>query len=229
VLEREYLVDYVALPLTAAAAVEQGWTVEDACQQGLGRSAEGPFKESLHLWFDRAGDLMGYGARVPSGATAPWRRVGDHFELDLIFRDPEAACGQGPAAEPGSIGDRVLVSGGDGTWTALPQTRDEALAAGDFIDAGPCWTDMGYHIPFRAPGADPQLFSPAVPMHTGDGSRLTGINTPTGAEQLPPFEHFAPDHGGPAYGLHLYFIDHRGVCGGSPTLAPFPPAAPVAV
>lgn len=230
VLEIEYSKQYAALPLSADEATEQGWTVESSCKPGLGRSAEGPYSDSLHLYFDQAGALMGYGARVPSGVTTPWKQIGDHYELDVLFRDPSSACGDGPAAVPGSIGDRLLLIAEDGSQTELPQTRDEALARGDFMDAGPCWTDMGYHLPFKAPGAETGTFSPAIPMHSGDGSRLTGLNTPTAASQsTPPFEHFLPGHGGPAYGLHLYFIDNRGVCGDSPTLAPFPPAHAMAV
>merc|ERR1712127_372428 len=100
-------------------------------------------------------------------------------------------------------------------------TQPEALGGG-FKDGGPCWTDMVYPL-----GGAGRLVSPAVPMYSGDGSHLTGMNLPATvallSQRTPPFEHFASGHGGPlpVYGFHVFFIDNVGVCGNFPTLAPF--------
>lgn len=229
VLEHRYLQNYTTLPLTAEDAVAQGWKVSDACQPGVGRRAEGGHGcGALHIWFDKAGALMGYGNSVKHGVAAPpWRRVGSllsgHYEIDYLFRDPAAACGDGPAAVPGSIGDRLLLLTDLDSPVSLPLTQKEAVEA-NFKDAGPCWTDMGYHMIYPKAGASLPFFSPVMPMYTGDGLRLTGVNTPTlWPQDVPPSEHFTKGHGGPTYGLHLYFTEHKGVCGAAPTLPPFPP------
>jgi len=232
VLEQKYLETYITLPLTAEDAIAEGWKVEDICRPRVGRRAEGgPSSGSLHLWFDKAGALMGAGGQANHGvATPPWRRIGSllsgHYEIDYLFRDPEAACGDGAAAVPGSIGDRLLLVSEDiAAPIPLPLTQKEANASG-FTDAGPCWTDMGYHMIYPKAGASLPFFSPVMPMYTGDGLRLTGVNTPVlWPQDVPPAEHFAMGHGGPVYGLHLYFIETKGVCGDAPTLPPFPKKA----
>jgi len=208
-LEIEYLKEYRSLPLTTSVAVAEAWQVEDECHGGLGRRAtHADSFGSLRLWFDRAGAVMGYGV-----STAESR------DIDFLLRDPAAACGEGAAAVPGSIGDRLLVVV-EGTTVQMPLSRDEATAA-DFPVAGPCWTDMGQHTIYP----DYTLPLVVMPMFTGDGLHLTGMNSPSRAtEQTPSFEKFEEGRGGPVHGHHVYFSEHVGVCGDAPTLAPFPPA-----
>lgn len=181
--------------------------------------------------------VMGYGLSVKEGVAAPpWRRIGGrftkgtHFEIDFLFRDPAVACGLDAVAVPGSIGDRLLLVTDPDGHDSLPLTRNEAVAS-NFTDSGPCWSDMGYHMVYPKAGASLPIFSPVIPIYTGDGTRLTGMNTPALlAQPTPPFEHFLKGHGGPAYGLHIYFMENKGCCGDAPTLPPFPPApAPIAV
>lgn len=225
VLENHYLQKYTTLPLTAKDAAAQGFEVSDTCQSGLGhRANNGTFR----IWYDKAGAVMGYGLTVFHGvATPPWRAVGSlfsgsrHYEMDYLFRDPAAACEDGNAAVPGSIGDRLLLVTDSGAPVELPLTQSEAAAA-NFKDGKPCWTDMGHHMVYPHGGAS-LPFSPVMTMYSGDGSRLTGVNTPILFPQsTPPSEYFHMGHGGPVYGQHVYFIDTKGVCGTAPTLAPFP-------
>lgn len=238
-VEVEYLQTYKSLPLSADEAAAQGWQVEDTCLDGFGRRAEsGDFGGELHIWYDLAGAVMGYGGSTPRGlgkyifATPPWRRVNSKYEIDFLFRDPSSACGNGAAAVAGSIGDRLLMVVDGAEPLSIPLNQPEALSSG-FKDGGPCWTDMGYHMVHPLGGVK-RFLSPAVPMYSGDGSHLTGVNLPATvavfSQRTPPFEHFASGQGGPVpvYGFHVFFIDNVGVCGDFPTLAPFDLKAHVA-
>ena len=223
VLENHYLQTFTKLPLTAKDAAAQGFEVLDTCQSGLGHRAN---NGTFHIWYDSSGAVMGYGLTVFHGvATPPWRSVGSMFspkyEIDYLFREPAAACEAGNAAVPGSIGDRLLLVTDKGAPVELPLTQPEAVAA-KFKDGGLCWTDMGKHMVYPHGGAL-LPFSPVMTMYSGDGTRLTGVNTPTlWPQSTPPSEFFRMGHGGPVYGQHVYFIDTKGVCGTAPTLPPFP-------
>jgi len=223
VLEIEYFEEYTTLPLTVQDAVSQGWEVSQQCQEGLGlRATGGAHSGSMHLWFDTHGAVMGYGVRISCKnplfckTTGFWRKVDKQLQLDFLFRSPEQACSDVPSAVPGSIGDRLLMVTDGGEPVVFPSTQPDAVAAG-YKDAGPCWTDMGYHMLHSV-----NTIGPVIPLYTGDGTHLQAMNTPSIlSRSTPPFEYFPIGHGGPVHGLHVYFSEHKGTCGNYPTLAPF--------
>lgn len=230
VLEIEYLKKYDDLPINAKDAESQGWQIQDSCLEGMGRRAEGPYNNSLHLWYDLSGAVMGYGISVAHGvSTPPWRKIGGLFnyrlELDFLFREPQAACNDVPSAVPGSIGDRLLLvqNGHPATEPVeFPLTQPDAKSS-KFIDGGDCWSHMGKHMAYSHAGLIPPVLGPVVPVYMGDGTqRLQGLNTPSFVPQpTPPFEYFPLNGGGPVHGHHVYFRDHMSVCGDAPTKPPF--------
>lgn len=232
VLEETYLQKYHDLPLTDQAAMAEGWQFDDTCEEGLGRRASGgPHSGPLHIWYDRSGAVMGYGVRIkPNLGTLivprPWKRVGSEFQMDFLFREPSAACSDVASAVPGSIGDRLLVVDGE-DHVQFPMTQPGAVEAG-FMDAGPCWTDMGYHMIYNH-WLIPPMIGPIMGLYSGDGTQLQGINSPSlnPRKETPPYEYFDLHHGGPVHGFHVYFREHVGSCGDAPTKPPFDKAAVV--
>lgn len=234
VLEETYLEKYHDLPLTAQDAMTEGWQIDDTCEQGLGRRASGgPHSGPLHIWYDRSGAVMGYGVRITPHLPAlivphPWKKVGSELQMDFLFREPEAACSDVASAVSGSIGDRLLVVVPGGEPVQFPMTQPDSIAAG-FHDAGPCWTDMGYHMIYNH-WLTPPIIGPIMGLYSGDGDQiLQGMNSPSlvPRNEVPPYEWFDLHHGGPVHGFHVYFREHVGSCGDAPTKPPFDKAAVV--
>lgn len=147
----------------------------------------------------------------------PWKKN----KIDFLFRSQEEACSDVPSAVAGSIGDRLLMVPDGDSPVEFPLTQPDARAAG-FINAGPCWTDMGHHMIYPHLLHLAGIIGPVMALYSGDGVQLQGMNTPSLlSRSTPPFEDFDAKHGGPAHGLHVYFRDHKGSCGAAPTLAPF--------
>jgi len=233
VLEETYLGKYDNLPLTASDALAEGWEVDDSCEDGLGRRASGgPHSGKLHIWYDKNGDVMGYGVRIkPNLGTLivphPWKRVGKEFQMDFLFREKEAACGHGTSAVRGSIGDRLMIDVDGGEPVEFPLTLSGAKQA-SFMDGGDCWTDMGKHMIYNH-WLVPPIVGPIMGLYRGDDESLHGVNAPslTPRDETPPYEYFDLHHGGPVHGFHIYFRDHKGCCGSAPTKPPFDVAAVV--
>jgi len=233
VLEEAYLQKYHDMPLSADAALEEGWVVSEDCEEGLGRRAEGgPTSGPLHLWFDRSGAIMGYGVTIDPHlgtliAPKPWKRAGNNLQMDFLFREKTAACSHTATAVAGSIGDRLLVDVENDDPVQFPMTLAESQQAG-FMDGGDCWTDMGKHMVYNH-WLIPPIIGPIMGLYRGDDNTLQGINAPslTPRDETPPYEYFDLHHGGPVHGFHIYFREHQGSCGSAPTKPPFDAAAVV--
>jgi len=177
VLEVHYTQQYQELPLTVDAAEKDGWTVSEECITGLGRRAHSTRfpnlwhdrNGALHLWFDHLGSVMGFGVSAESGVSDPWRRVGDHYEIDFLTRDPEAACGNGPKAKLGSVGDRLLLVNKHDVQ-ALPVTLQGAFDE-KFHDGGPCFPEMGWHMMLNRFDV-----SSPTPVYSGADGGLLAMN-----------------------------------------------------
>jgi len=224
VLEVHYTQQYQELPLTVDAAEKDGWTVSEECITGLGRRAHSTRfpnlwhdrNGALHLWFDHLGSVMGFGVSAESGVSDPWRRVGDHYEIDFLTRDPEAACGNGPKAKLGSVGDRLLLVNKHDVQ-ALPVTLQGAFDE-KFHDGGPCFPEMGWHMMLNRFDV-----SSPTPVYSGADGGLLAMNLNSYAtQQTPSFEYPAPKEGKAVYGWHVYFRDHVGACQGAPTAYALP-------
>jgi len=155
---------------------------------------------------------MGFGVSAESGVAEPWKKVDDHFEIDFLTRDPESACGSGPAAVEGSIGDRLIMVGNDGEITTIPSTLKGAFEE-KYNDGGPCFPDMGHHMMLNRW----EVSSP-TPVYSGADGGLLAMNLNSFAEQqTPSFEYPAPKEGKAVYGWHVYFREHVNNCEGAPT------------
>lgn len=227
VLEVKYKTTYQELPLTIEEAQEVGWAVSDECVPGLGRRAQSDNyldlwhgrRGALHLWYDQGGSIMGYGVSADSSGVAhPWRKVGDHHEIDFLTRDPEAACGNGQPLEAGSVGDRLVLVGDAGETKAIPLTLQGAFDE-DYNDGGPCFPKMGWHMMLDRW----QVSSPTPVYNGGDGSLLAMNLNSYIEQQTPSFEYPAPKEGHAVWGWHVYFKEHEDACAGAPTAyaAPF--------
>jgi len=223
-LEIKYMQNYTDLPLTRAEAENRGYIVDPECRPGLGHRAT--IHDMLHLWYDQNGDAMGFGGSAISGVEEPWHQEGDEWVLDFIFRDPDAACGDGPAAVAGCLGDRFLMVT-DGQHTEMPVTLDDALAARTpegkkYLDGGPCVPDMGWHM-----GYDAFKVSAPASVFGGDGKLLAmNLNTYTTQPSVEPsWEYPQPKEGSELYAQHVYFRENHGTCeaGNLPTLWPTTP------
>jgi hypothetical protein len=224
VLQIHYPHQYQELPLTVDYAKSVGWEVSEDCVPGLGRRAEpdGSYLDfgrdsALHLWYDQTGNVTGFGFSAVSGIAAPWKQVGDHFEIDFLTRDPEAACGDGPAPEKGSIGDRLLMVGNEGNVTTIPTTLKGAFNE-NYNDGGPCFPRMGWHMML-----DRFEVSTPTPVYNGGDGSLLAMNLNSYAEQqTPSSEYPAPKEGKAVYGWHVYFKEHDNACDGGKTAYAFP-------
>jgi hypothetical protein len=225
VLEVHYTQQYQELPLTAQEAQAVGWNVSDKCVPGFGRRAQSDSyldlwdgrHGALHLWYDRSGSVMGFGVSAASGVAAPWRLVDDHYEIDFLTRDPESACGEGPSAVAGSVGDRLLLVDASGELDAMPLTLQGAFDE-KFNDGGPCFPEMGWHMMYNRH----EVSSP-TPVYSGADGSLLAMNLNSYVEQqTPSFEYPAPKEGKAVYGWHVYFKDHKNVCDGAPTAYALP-------
>ena len=101
----------MSLPLTAAAAVAEGWTDPIFCSSGRGRYFQkGPVGEGEPFFLMYNGDdqLMGMYQYSRSEMPIPWKRLDDlrggggkvlidfeHWGLIVYYRDPTRACGVG--------------------------------------------------------------------------------------------------------------------------------------
>jgi len=142
-----------------------------------------------------------------SGVGAPWREVGDHFEIDFLTRDPEAACGDGPAAEEGSVGDRLVMVGNNGEVTTIPTTLKGAFEE-NYNDGGPCFPHMGWHMMLNRF----EVSSPTPVYNGADGSLLAMNLNSYADQQTPSSEYPAPKEGKAVYGWHVYYKDHTNAC-----------------
>lgn len=225
VLEVEYNKTYQELPLTVQDAQAVGWKVSEDCVRGLGRRAHSDNylnlwdgrHGALHLWYDQSGSVMGFGVSAESGVAQPWKKVDDHWEIDFLTRDPESACGDGPAAEAGSIGDRLLMVGNDGNVTTIPTTLKGAFEE-NYNDGGPCFPRMGWHMML-----DRFEVSSPTPVYNGGNGNLLAMNLNSYVEQqTPSFEYPAPKEGKAVFGWHVYFREHEDACDGAKTAYAFP-------
>lgn len=223
ILEVHYGEKYQALPLTAADATAQGWTVTEECLEGFGRRAQAVHFNNLwnddkhgalHLWYDRNGSIMGYGVSAMKGVAAPWRPVGNHFELDFLTRDPVSACGHGAPLPHGSVGDQLLMITDDLLTVRIPSTLQGAFN-NKYNDGGPCFPDMGWHMMY-----DRYEVSTPTPVYAHSEGFLLAMNLNSySAQERPSFEYPAPKEGKAVDGWHVYFRDHIGACEGMPEAA----------
>jgi len=108
----------MSLPLTAAAAVAEGWKDPIFCSSGRGRyfqkvpAGEG---EPFFLMYNGDDQLIGMYQFSKSEMPIPWKRLDElrgggsqvlidfeHWGLFLYNRDPTRACGSGLASAPAS-------------------------------------------------------------------------------------------------------------------------------
>merc|ERR1711976_1018142 len=236
-LEIIYNNSYLKLPTTIRDAIASDWIVSDECKIGLGRRAitnafisnadsdKGKaINGAMHLWFDKSGAVMGFGVHSHDGVAKPWRKVDDGYEIDFLLRDPDSACGHGPTAVSGSIGDRLVLVQDPADMTknvAIPLTLQGAADAG-YNNGGPCFPEMGWHMMYNRWDVSSPV---AVYDGPAKGGKLLAMNLNAYTKQLTPsYESDAPKEGSEVYGWHVYFRDHKGTCEGSPTAAA--PAGP---
>jgi hypothetical protein len=223
VLEIHYKKTYQSLPLTEEAAVAQGWSIQQGCLEGMGRLATSTsFKNAsgslvwsgdsaLHLWFDQAGAVIGFGAgAVGNNAVAePWHQLGDVATIDFLLRDPASACGTSSAVA-NSVGDRLVMVKPGFSHETIPFWLQGAFDAG-YNNGGPCFPDMGWHMIY-----DRFEVSSPVPVYDGPGNyggRLLAMNLNTYLQQATPsYEAAAPKEGHSVFGWHVYFREHEGAC-----------------
>ena len=109
----------MSLPLTAAAAVAEGWTDPIFCSAGRGRYFQrGPVGEGEPFFLMYNGDdqLIGMYQFSKSEMPIPWKRLDElkgggsqvlidfeHWGLFLYNRDPTRACGSGLASQGGGM------------------------------------------------------------------------------------------------------------------------------
>ena len=103
----------MSLPLTAAAAVADGWTDPIFCSSGRGRYFQkGPAGEGepFFLMYNSADELIGIYQFSKSEMPMPWKRLDElrggggltlidfeHWSLIVFLQDPTRACGAGLA------------------------------------------------------------------------------------------------------------------------------------
>jgi len=183
-------VEFTALPLTASAAENSGWTtLNGECNPNLGIAfVQGSIGRLTPrtLYYTAAGQIAGVGMTIwstpPPQLQGYWVQQPDSsWQVTVSFRNASLLdlCSQSSVDSGNAVGDALIVAQSNVNFS-IPLTDQAALDAG--WTNGSCITTMGRHWAWDVAGNmtwQIDNLMPVMPMYSNGVLVTFLINTPT--------------------------------------------------